>query len=169
MMSISTKRDNYSVSHIYVRASNADELALVRMFTVTCSSDLFIKIWDSENEWKNTKTLVGHEHSVSSVRFTSTLEPLRSLLCARISKGTVTPMYINHGTIAFPVIDVSLSAESRSSADRRPSLPFFYWVYLWEIGDLDCVTKQVTRGRHWVDTVQINAKAIDGNLKSVKP
>jgi WD40 repeat protein len=128
MMSILTARDNYSVSHIYVRASNADELALVRMFTVTCSS-LFIKIWDSENEWKNTKTLVGHEHSVSSVRFNSTLESLRSLLCARISKGTVTLMYVNHGTITFPVIDVSLSAESRSSGDRRPSLPFFSWVY----------------------------------------
>jgi len=36
---------------------------------VTCSSDLFIKIWDSQNEWKNTKTFPGHEHSVSSVRF----------------------------------------------------------------------------------------------------
>jgi platelet-activating factor acetylhydrolase IB subunit alpha len=36
---------------------------------VTCSSDLFIKIWDSENEWKNVKTFPGHEHSVSSVRF----------------------------------------------------------------------------------------------------
>jgi platelet-activating factor acetylhydrolase IB subunit alpha len=36
---------------------------------VTCSSDLFIKIWDSQNEWKNTKTFPGHEHSVSAVRF----------------------------------------------------------------------------------------------------
>lgn len=41
----------------------------VRTFTVTCSSDLFIKIWDTQNEWKNTKTFPGHEHSVSSVRF----------------------------------------------------------------------------------------------------
>ena len=36
---------------------------------VTCSSDLFIKIWDVQNEWKNTKTFPGHEHTVSSVRF----------------------------------------------------------------------------------------------------
>jgi len=36
---------------------------------VTCSSDLFIKIWDSQSEYKNTKTFPGHEHSVSSVRF----------------------------------------------------------------------------------------------------
>ncbi|KAG6851276.1 protein with putative role during mitosis [Arthromyces matolae] len=31
--------------------------------------DLFIKIWDSQNEWKNTKTFPGHDHSVSAVRF----------------------------------------------------------------------------------------------------
>lgn len=36
---------------------------------VSCSSDLFIKIWDVQNEWKNTKTFPGHEHTVSSVRF----------------------------------------------------------------------------------------------------
>ncbi|KAJ7657959.1 WD40-repeat-containing domain protein, partial [Mycena rosella] len=36
---------------------------------VTCSMDIFIKIWDSQNEWKNTKTFPGHEHSVLSVRF----------------------------------------------------------------------------------------------------
>ncbi|TFY53007.1 hypothetical protein EVG20_g10307 [Dentipellis fragilis] len=42
---------------------------LVVRFAVTCSSDMFIKIWDSQNEWKNTKTFPGHEHVVSSVRF----------------------------------------------------------------------------------------------------
>ncbi|KAG6862043.1 protein with putative role during mitosis [Termitomyces sp. Mi166 len=31
--------------------------------------DLFVKIWDSQNEWKNTKTFPGHDHSVSAVRF----------------------------------------------------------------------------------------------------
>ncbi|KAG6907414.1 protein with putative role during mitosis [Tephrocybe rancida] len=31
--------------------------------------DLFIKIWDSQNEWKNIKTFPGHDHSVSAVRF----------------------------------------------------------------------------------------------------
>jgi platelet-activating factor acetylhydrolase IB subunit alpha len=36
---------------------------------VTCSSDLFIKIWDSTSDWKNTKTFPGHEHAVSSVKF----------------------------------------------------------------------------------------------------
>jgi platelet-activating factor acetylhydrolase IB subunit alpha len=36
---------------------------------VSCSADLFIKIWDTQNEWKNTKTLAGHDHAVTSVRF----------------------------------------------------------------------------------------------------
>lgn len=37
---------------------------------VTCSSDLTIKLWDTANEYKNVKTLYGHDHSVSSARFT---------------------------------------------------------------------------------------------------
>jgi platelet-activating factor acetylhydrolase IB subunit alpha len=37
---------------------------------VTCSSDLTIKLWDTANEYTNIKTLHGHDHSVSSVRFT---------------------------------------------------------------------------------------------------
>ena len=38
-------------------------------FIVSCAADLFIKIWDTQNEWKNTKTMAGHDHSISSVRF----------------------------------------------------------------------------------------------------
>jgi platelet-activating factor acetylhydrolase IB subunit alpha len=37
---------------------------------VTCSTDLTIKLWDTGNEYINTKTLHGHDHSVSAVRFT---------------------------------------------------------------------------------------------------
>ena len=37
---------------------------------VTCSSDLTIKLWDATNDYNNTKTLHGHDHSVSTVRFT---------------------------------------------------------------------------------------------------
>jgi platelet-activating factor acetylhydrolase IB subunit alpha len=36
---------------------------------VSCSNDMSIKIWDTQNSYKNTKTLQGHDHSVSSVRF----------------------------------------------------------------------------------------------------
>jgi platelet-activating factor acetylhydrolase IB subunit alpha len=35
----------------------------------SCSSDLTIKLWDPANEYNNIRTLPGHEHSVSAVRF----------------------------------------------------------------------------------------------------
>lgn len=37
---------------------------------VTCSTDLTIKLWDTSNDYNNVKTLHGHDHSVSSVKFT---------------------------------------------------------------------------------------------------
>ncbi|KAK5257351.1 Lissencephaly-1 [Cryomyces antarcticus] len=36
---------------------------------VSCSSDLTIKLWDPADEYKNTRTLPGHDHSISCVRF----------------------------------------------------------------------------------------------------
>lgn len=41
----------------------------LRRDKVTCSSDLFIKVWDTQNDWKNVKTMAGHDHTVSSARF----------------------------------------------------------------------------------------------------
>ncbi len=35
----------------------------------SCSSDLTIKLWDPSDEYKNIRTLPGHEHSISAVRF----------------------------------------------------------------------------------------------------
>lgn len=35
----------------------------------SCSSDLTIKLWDPSDNYKNIRTLPGHDHSVSSVRF----------------------------------------------------------------------------------------------------
>ena len=49
-----------------------------KLRTVTCSSDLTIKLWDPANEYNNTKTLHGHDHSVSTVRFTPDGERLVS-------------------------------------------------------------------------------------------
>lgn len=34
---------------------------------VTCSADTTIKIWDTKSEYRNIRTLKGHEHTVSSV------------------------------------------------------------------------------------------------------
>jgi platelet-activating factor acetylhydrolase IB subunit alpha len=35
----------------------------------SCSSDLSVKLWDPADGYKNIRTLVGHDHSVSAVRF----------------------------------------------------------------------------------------------------
>ncbi|EEP79766.1 nuclear migration protein nudF [Uncinocarpus reesii 1704] len=35
----------------------------------SCSSDLSIKLWDPADEYKNIRTLLGHDHSVGAVRF----------------------------------------------------------------------------------------------------
>ena len=35
----------------------------------SCSSDLTIKLWDPSDEYKNIRTLPGHDHSVSALRF----------------------------------------------------------------------------------------------------
>lgn len=35
----------------------------------SCSSDLTIKLWDPTDEYRNIRTLTGHDHSVSAVRF----------------------------------------------------------------------------------------------------
>lgn len=45
---------------------------------VTCSTDLTIKLWDTANEYKNIRTLHGHDHSISTVRFTQDGERLVS-------------------------------------------------------------------------------------------
>ncbi|CAN6674895.1 nuclear distribution protein Pac1p [Trichomonascus vanleenenianus] len=36
----------------------------------SCSSDLTIKLWDPQNDYTNIKTLTGHDHTISAVRFT---------------------------------------------------------------------------------------------------
>ena len=45
---------------------------------MTCSTDLTIKLWDTANEYKNIRTLHGHDHSISTVRFTQDGERLVS-------------------------------------------------------------------------------------------
>jgi platelet-activating factor acetylhydrolase IB subunit alpha len=38
----------------------------------SCSSDLTIKLWDPSKEYKNIRTLHGHNHTISAVRFIPT-------------------------------------------------------------------------------------------------
>jgi platelet-activating factor acetylhydrolase IB subunit alpha len=35
----------------------------------SCSSDLTVKLWDPNDDYKNVRTLPGHDHSVSAIRF----------------------------------------------------------------------------------------------------
>ena len=49
-----------------------------KLISVTCSTDLTIKLWDTANEYKNIRTLHGHDHSISTVRFTHDGERLVS-------------------------------------------------------------------------------------------
>ena len=42
---------------------------LISGFLATCSDDLFIKLWNIPDDYKNFATLRGHEHSISSVVF----------------------------------------------------------------------------------------------------
>jgi platelet-activating factor acetylhydrolase IB subunit alpha len=43
--------------------------AFIDIFLVSSSYDLFVKLWNVDDEYKNFATLRGHEHSISSVRF----------------------------------------------------------------------------------------------------
>ncbi|KKK16687.1 hypothetical protein ARAM_006177 [Aspergillus rambellii] len=45
----------------------------------SCSSDLTIKIWDPNKDYANTRTLSGHDHTVSTVRF---LTPTGNILAS---------------------------------------------------------------------------------------
>lgn len=57
-----------------------------------------IKLWDPANEYKNTKTLHGHDHTVSSVRFMPTGEQLisasrdKTIRVWEVSTGWVGPV-----------------------------------------------------------------------------
>jgi platelet-activating factor acetylhydrolase IB subunit alpha len=45
-----------------------------RPLLASCSSDLTIKLWDPDNNYANVRTLSGHDHSISAVRFLPTSE-----------------------------------------------------------------------------------------------
>lgn len=41
----------------------------VGVLLASCSSDLAIKLWDPSNNYKNIRTMQGHDHAISSIRF----------------------------------------------------------------------------------------------------
>ncbi|KAE8538749.1 nuclear distribution protein PAC1 [Cryptococcus gattii VGV] len=70
--------------------------------TVTCSSDLTVKLWDTFSEYTNVKTLHGHDHSVSSVRFMPDGEHLvsasrdKTIRVWQVSSGYCTKTFTGH-------------------------------------------------------------------------
>lgn len=53
----------------YTRCLRSVADAVLACASASCSADTQIKLWDSQNQWKCIKTLAGHEHVVSAVRF----------------------------------------------------------------------------------------------------
>ena len=56
---------------VLARSRSLSRLSLNGAFSppVSGSHDLFIKLWDVDNEYKNIATFRGHDHSISTVRF----------------------------------------------------------------------------------------------------
>ncbi|KAM3436340.1 hypothetical protein NHJ13734_005110 [Beauveria thailandica] len=55
----------------------------------SCSSDLAVKLWDPKDSYSNIRTLNGHEHAVTSVRFLPCCEPSKHLLVSAGADRTI--------------------------------------------------------------------------------
>lgn len=51
-------------------SSNSSSSNGSNLLLASCSSDLTIKIWDPQNDYSNVRTLTGHDHTISSIKFT---------------------------------------------------------------------------------------------------
>ncbi|KAH8592610.1 nuclear distribution protein PAC1-1 [Bisporella sp. PMI_857] len=58
-----------------------------RTLLASCSTDLTVKLWDPSNDYTNIRTLFGHDHSVSALRFLSS--PGNLLVSARYCVKTI--------------------------------------------------------------------------------
>ncbi|KAK7207225.1 nuclear migration protein-like protein nudF [Myxozyma melibiosi] len=103
----------------------------------SCSSDLTIKIWSESNGYKNIKTLKGHDHTVSCVRFSADGERLASASRDKtvriwaVDTGYCLRTITGH-TDWIRSIDLSLDSESIVSVGSDQS------VMVNSIRDGDC-------------------------------
>lgn len=67
---------------------------------VSCSSDLTVKIWDTNNDWKNVKTLYGHDHSISSAKFL----PNDDFIVSASRDRTIRVWEVSSGYVFFPSV-----------------------------------------------------------------
>ncbi|KAJ5714074.1 nuclear migration protein nudF [Penicillium malachiteum] len=66
-----------------------------RTILASCSNDLLIKIWDPSNNYANIRTLSGHDHSVSSIRF---LQPDQNILVSASRDSSIRLWDVSSGT-----------------------------------------------------------------------
>ena len=96
------------------------------LILVTCSTDLTIKLWDTANEYKNIRTLHGHDHSISTVRFTQDGERLvsasrdKTIRVWEVSSGYVASLFSSTIFSFFLPLSTGLP---RFSLPSRPTIP----------------------------------------------
>ncbi|KAH6887954.1 nuclear distribution protein nudF [Thelonectria olida] len=125
----------------------------------SCSSDLTIKLWDPADDYKNIRTLPGHDHSVSAVRFIpsgAAGAPSSGTLLVSASRDRTLKIWdVTTGfcvrTIsghAGWVRDVAPSSDGRflvSTGDDQS-------VRLWDISSPETEAKQIMFGHeHYVE------------------
>jgi platelet-activating factor acetylhydrolase IB subunit alpha len=107
----------------------------------SCSSDLTIKIWDPSNEYANVRTLCGHDHSVSAVRF---LTPNGNLLVSASRDASIRIWDMLTGYCVR-----TIDSQGEWIRDIAPSLDGRYVVSagndraatIWEVSSGDAVAR----------------------------
>ncbi|KAK4155164.1 LIS-1 2 [Chaetomidium leptoderma] len=67
------------------------------MLLVSCSADSTIKLWNPADEYKNIRTLTGHNHSISAVRFITSNSGSKNLLVSASGDKTLKVWDITAG------------------------------------------------------------------------
>ncbi|KAK4033618.1 LIS-1 2 [Parachaetomium inaequale] len=115
----------------------------------SCSSDSTIKLWDPADEYKNIRTLTGHEHSVSAVRFVPGRAGSETLLVSASGDKTLRLWDVTTGYCVR-----TLQGHTGWVRDVCPSLDGRYllsagsdqMVRLWDVSAADPESKLVMVG-----------------------
>jgi platelet-activating factor acetylhydrolase IB subunit alpha len=118
----------------------------------SCSSDLTIKLWDPANDYQSIRTLSGHDHSVSAVRFIPGSANLlvsasrdRTLKIWDVSTGYCVRTLSGHTAWVRDVFPSSDGRYLLSAGDDMVAL-------LWDISDAQAVVKLNMLGHeHYIE------------------
>lgn len=121
----------------------------------SCSSDLTIKLWDPADDYKNIRTLPGHDHSVSAIRFiqSGTGGTSGNLLVSASRDKTLKIWDITTGYCVKTLLghagwvrDVSPSPDGRFLLSTGDDMS----LRLWDISAVEPETKQLMFGHEHV-------------------